>query len=292
MAPPLTAAKAKTAALADVAKQAMGAILGQAFQWDGRLQSRNANAPNIFSGAGVPSATTIPGRARVGDGYWDVSTPALWLCTVAGAPGSWLNVSSSIVASLQITPGDPGLDTTVAGSLNLGSTNATSVNIDPPTTIDNALAANSIQVVAGDPGIDTTAAGVLAFGSTNATQIDIDPDLQFSAHLISNAGGTPGTSNLGANITSATFTGNDTRGKIVVVAAIGGLAANTRIATCTWASSFGAITPFPLLVDQTSGAGLAVLNFYSGAESATTFDLFCDQALVLGTYTLRYINIG
>jgi hypothetical protein len=116
-------------------------------------------------------------------------------------------------------------------------------------------------------------------------------DLTLSAHFLSNTTGTPSTSNLGTNITSVTFTGNDDRGKIVIVVGAGGLAANTRIATCTWVTTYG-LTVFPQLTNQTSGAGLAVVNFYSSAESATAFDLFCNQALVVGTYTIRYTVIG
>ncbi len=155
------------------------------------------------------------------------------------------------------------------------------------------VVATSLMVSPGDPaGIDTNAAGALAVGGVNATSVNIDPDFSFDSHLISGAVGTPATSALGANISSAIFTGNDVRGKVVIVVAVGGLAANTRIATCTYASSFGAVVPLPLLVDQTSGVGLGVLNFYSGAEVATSFDLFADQALLTGTYTLRYVNLG
>ena len=98
MAPSLTATKAKTATLADVAKQAMGALLGQAFQWDGRLQSRNANAPNVYSGTGVPSAATIPGQGQIGDVYYRVDgggagATHLYYCTVAGAPGTWIGIA-------------------------------------------------------------------------------------------------------------------------------------------------------------------------------------------------------
>src|SRR5439155_10827670 len=89
-----------------------------------------------------------------------------------------------------------------------------------------ATQVGSLKVAAGDPGIDTSAAGILALGGANATKVDVDPDLLFSSHLISDAAGTPATSNLGANVTSATFTGNDTRGTIAIVMA-GALAANT-----------------------------------------------------------------
>jgi hypothetical protein len=129
-------------------------------------------------------------------------------------------------------------------------------------------------------------------GSTTG-QFDVGPagHVLFAAHLSSGASGTPTTTALGANITSVTFTGNDIRGKIVIVVGAGGLAANTRIATCTYAVTYAA-TVFPDLINQTSGAGLAVVNFYSSAESATAFDLFCNQALVVGTYTIRYTVIG
>src|SRR5204863_3202996 len=66
--------------------------------------------------------------------------------------------------------------------------------------------------------------------------------ITFSGHLVSTAAGTPSTSNLGANVTSVTFTGNDTRGTIAIVMSAG-LAANTRVATCTFAASYGATGP-------------------------------------------------
>ena len=154
------------------------------------------------------------------------------------------------------------------------------------------LAGASLQVNAGDPGIDTNAAGILTLGGTNATLVDVDPDLVFSSHLISNAAGTPTTSNLGANVTSATFTGNDTRGTIAIVMSAG-LAANTRCFTATFAVSYGATAPKITLVDQTSTAGLTIVNSYVQAQSTgVSFDVAFDQALVAGTYVIDYIVIG
>ncbi len=114
-----------------------------------------------------------------------------------------------------------------------------------------------------------------------------------SQHVISSASGTPATSTLGANVTSVTFTGNDTRGKIVVVMS-GALAANTKIATCTFVSSYGGSAPgLILLVNQTSGVGLTIVNFYVLATSTgVSFDLASDQALAAGTYTIDYIVLG
>lgn len=159
---------------------------------------------------------------------------------------------------------------------------------------DNApLVASAVAVLPGDPnGVDTSAPGTLNIGGTNATLIDIDPDIQFSSHLISNAAGVPSTSALGANVTSATFAGNDTRGTITIVMSAG-LAANTRVCTCTFAVSYGATSPKVTLVDQTSGVGLAVVNSYVLAQATgVSFDIAFDQALVAGTYIIDYIVIG
>ena len=72
-----------------------------------------------------------------------------------------------------------------------------------------------------------------------------------------------------------------------------GLAANTRVATCTFAASYGATGPKITLVDQTSTAGLAIVNSYVLAQSTgVSFDIAFDQALVAGTYTIDYIVIG
>jgi hypothetical protein len=57
---------------------ATGAQLGQAFQWDGTLVSRNTKAPNIYSGNVVPSATVVP-QPRTGDEYKRVDQPSIYL---------------------------------------------------------------------------------------------------------------------------------------------------------------------------------------------------------------------
>jgi hypothetical protein len=158
---------------------------------------------------------------------------------------------------------------------------------------NSAVVATSLMVAPGDPnGIDTTSAGVLAIGGLNATSVNVDPDLTFDSHLVSAAGGTPATSALGANVTSATFTGNDTRGTIAVVMA-GALAANTRAFTATFAVSYGATSPKVTLVDQTSAVGLTIVNSYVLAQATgVSFDVAFDQALAAGTYIIDYIVIG
>ena len=117
-------------------------------------------------------------------------------------------------------------------------------------------------------------------------------DQVVGGHIVSTATGTPATSNLGANVTSATFTGNDTRGTLAIVMSAG-LAANTRVCTVTFATTYGVTAPKVSLIDQTSTAGLAIVNSYvmAGATGAA-FDIAFDQALVAGTYTIDYIVIG
>jgi hypothetical protein len=106
------------------------------------------------------------------------------------------------------------------------------------------------------------------------------------------AGIAPASSAKGANVTSVTFTGNDRHGTIAIVMA-GALAANTKIATCTFGASFGANAPTVMLCNQTSGAGLAIVNFYVQAVSTgVSFDLASNQALAAGTYTIAYIIEG
>ena len=147
-----------------------------------------------------------------------------------------------------------------------------------------------------------TSTGILAtfdnfplwFGtnSTAAMKLDTAQGVTFMAHLLSAASGTPATSTLGANVTSVTFTGNDRRGTIDIVMS-GALAANTKIATCTFAISYGATAPFVFLINQTSGVGLTIVNFYRQATSTgVSFDIASDQALAAGTYTVGYIIEG
>ncbi len=125
-----------------------------------------------------------------------------------------------------------------------------------------------------------------ADGGTTLFQMDA------GGHLFSSIVGAPVASTLGANVTSVTFTGNDRRGTIAIVMSAG-LAANTKIATCTYAVSYGATAPFVFLPNQTSGVGLAAVNFYRLAVSTgVSFDLACNQALVAGTYTVGYVVEG
>src|SRR5258708_29309660 len=93
-----------------------------------------------------------------------------------------------------------------------------------------------------------------------------NPHRIVGGHLIPTAVGPPATSNLGANVTSVTFAGNDVRGTITIVMSAG-LAANTRVATCTFATTYGATAPKITLVDQTSTAGLTIVNSYVLAQS-------------------------
>lgn len=96
---------------------------------------------------------------------------------------------------------------------------------------------------------------------------------------------------LGANVTSVTPAGTDMVGAISLVMA-GALAANTRIARLTWANSYGATAPVVALINQTSGAGLAVVNFYSTPSTGASIDLFCNQALAAGTYAIVYFAVA
>src|SRR5207249_10250807 len=77
-----------------------------------------------------------------------------------------------------------------------------------------------------------SATGTHTFSNNNlgTTLFRID---QFG-HLVASFVGTPVSSALGANVTSVTPTGNDVAGKFEIVMA-GALAANTKIATITFA---------------------------------------------------------
>lgn len=54
-----------------------------------------SNGPKIWGGLGVPSATTV-GTGAIGDYYFRMrsasSTPVLYCCSVAGTPGTWVQV--------------------------------------------------------------------------------------------------------------------------------------------------------------------------------------------------------
>ena len=126
----------------------------------------------------------------------------------------------------------------------------------------------------------------------NAAGLAVIFAIDDAGHIFGGSGAAPGTSALGANVTSVTFTGNDVRGTIAIVMA-GALAANTRIATCTFAASYGAAAPVLMLSNETAGVGLLSVNFYRQAVSTgVSFDLASDFALGAGTYTCAYIAIG
>jgi hypothetical protein len=104
----------------------------------------------------------------------------------------------------------------------------------------------------------------------------------------------PASSALNAQITSVTPTGTDTNGELVIVVAVGGLAANTKICTITYNLTYsGSVNaPLPIVVNQTPSVGFANADFYTLAESVTAFDLYADAALVAGTYKVRYLVLG
>jgi hypothetical protein len=105
----------------------------------------------------------------------------------------------------------------------------------------------------------------------------------------------PVASALNAQITSVTPAGNSTIFELVIVVAAGGLAANTKICTITYGVTFGVSgvsATLPLVVNQSGVAGLANVNFYTSGETAALFDLYCDQAMVPGTYRARCLAIG
>lgn len=204
-----------------------------------------------------------------------------------------------------IVGGASGLNirNTANSATNIGTTDAGVVTIRAGLTLtagDFTLAGNINGQTISSAAVLT---GTLSVGAINGQTITsaahftgtllIDSTLTFAAHVISTASGTPSTSNLGANITSVTFTGNDTSGTIAIVVAAGGLAANTRIATCTFAATYGGTAPKVRLIDETSGAGLAHVGFYRQAFSTgVSFDLASNQALVPGTYTVGYMVVG
>lgn len=219
----------------------------------------------------------------------------------------WENGGAPILSSLQVAPGDPGIDTSAAGTLTIGETNATLIDLDAPAMLVGALTLAGTTVGVGigisSDGTSTMVGAAIGggnaylrpFGVGSASQqliVTSLGELHWSGHLVSEAVGAPVSSTLGANVTSVTFIGNDTRGTITIVMSAG-LAANTKVSTNTFALSYGATGPKITLVDQTSTAGLAIVNSYVLAQATgVSFDLAFDQALVAGTYIIDYIVIG
>jgi hypothetical protein len=88
--------------------------------------------------------------------------------------------------------------------------------------------------------------------------------------------------------------GSDTAFELTITVAAGGLAANVKAGTLTFAAAYtGAALPKVYLIDQTSQAGLAIVNSYVMAgQTNAAFDLAFDQALVAGVYKIDVLVIG
>lgn len=97
-----------TAALADVAKIALGTQQGKSFLWDGSLAARNINTPNITCGRGAPTSTVTTG-ARKGDFYFSVDGIAAtavytfdgtaWAAAGGGVTDVWSNLGDGVTAT-------------------------------------------------------------------------------------------------------------------------------------------------------------------------------------------------
>ena len=199
-----------------------------------------------------------------------------------------------ILPSLQVVPGEPGIDTNAAGALLLGDNNATSIEVGAGISDTTTTHLTKTQ---GGWGLSNTGGDLVMQTSNGGTFLNFQPGganrwrMDSGGHLLSVQAGALVSSNLGANVTSVTPAGNDVRGLLTIIMA-GALAANTRIATLTYANAYGAAPGLVLLVNETSAAGIVIVNFYSGAEAAGAFDLFSDQALAAGTYVVKYLVIG
>jgi hypothetical protein len=253
----------------------------------------------IGSGTGGVAPVTLTADAQSSFVLSDITSGGAAI-SVLGTNNCVLDMTSAAQMvlwgkGLQVPTGQ-GIDTSTAGgTLLLGGTNAYIVDMSVPGTSTAQLKLRTaswgslqINVAGTNPGdtvIETGNATALKLGTAGVTAFGIDTAGHWLA-LRTGGATLPVITNLGANVTSVTPTGNDSRFKLVIVMA-GALAANTRICTVTYGTTYGA-TPFtPELVDQTSGAGLANVGFYAGAEAAASFDLFSNQALALGTYTVR-----
>ena len=128
----------------------------------------------------VGSGTTAPtgGRWNVGDTYWNetpaVGEPALWVCTVAGSPGTWIPVaptveqSATVVsAASNLTPAT-GLVDIDTGGFNLTLTAPTAVQGGATIAIMNNTA-SPVTLVAGS-GV-TVNAGSAVVAANTSTQV-------------------------------------------------------------------------------------------------------------------------
>ncbi len=246
----------------------------------------------------VKITTTLTGGAGedaikldiTGDSSGTTRLSGMYINTLVGAASTThanvygVGIVGPTVGATGVFTNYTGVSVFVNGSTAVATTNAIGVFVGAI----SSTGSNNIGVDIAAP----SGASVLNIGLRNAGTSLLTGNVTIGAHLIANAAGTPTTTNLGANVTSVTFTGNDVAGSVAIVMS-GALAANTRIATCTFATTYGATAPRVILVNQTSGVGLTIVNFYVQATSTgVSFDIAADQALATGTYTFEYIVIG
>ncbi len=125
------------------------------------------------------------------------------------------------------------------------------------------------------------------------TSMVVGPSGRISISAVG-AGTLPSTGTLITHITSATLTGNDFAGTIVVVSDATGVAANAGICTVTFGTA-RTTAPIVQLINLTAGAAGTTTYpgvYYAGAVSTTAFTI--QNSLLTtasSTYTVGYVVI-
>lgn len=127
---------------------------------------------------GSGNAAPTGGRWNVGDTYWNetptAGEPAMWVCTVAGSPGTWVGTSpvqstaaTTVSAAGNITPATSLIDIDTGG-FNLTLT-APSIVQDGSTIAIMNNTASPVTLVAG-AGV-TVNAGSAVIAANTSTQV-------------------------------------------------------------------------------------------------------------------------
>lgn len=114
--------------------------------------------------------------------------------------------------------------------------------------------------------------------------------LTVQAPIHATAGGIPTTSLLGANVTSAVVTGNNTRGTIAftVTAPVAG----TRLCLVSFSTPSPYANKPTVILTNAAGNALPGVVFATAGESAAQFEVWIGSALGTGTYNMNYEVVG
>ncbi len=238
----------------------------------GAVPGQVSPAPNRLLGrldGGHPTGASF----LVGDWSIDYTTPGIWLCTVAGSPGTWINAlaAGSAVSSVftrtgavVATTGDYAV-AQVTGAAPIASPTFTGTTTAPEFSASGLTGATAASRYVG-----ATASGAPASGTFAVGDFIID---QTGKVFICTTAGTPGTwTQIGGGAAAGTILalkvyrpGSDTQTYNVTSGTLADIDATNLAVTFTAPASGNVIVRVTATIHQASG----VNNFFGLRESTT-----------------------